>query len=113
LAPATGAPGLGGLFGAFTAGVLASRLAGCATASVDAIAAADAIAKKIRMFSFPLKVDDAHKLLSSGECSCVAFPTETDHESAHQHPLVLLTRETNGQRARFLMMVTARHWLLP
>jgi hypothetical protein len=32
-APETGAPGFGGLFGVFTAGVLASRFAGWATAT--------------------------------------------------------------------------------
>jgi hypothetical protein len=41
-APAAGAPGLGGLCGVFTAGVLASRFAGCAIATVDIAAAAGA-----------------------------------------------------------------------
>jgi hypothetical protein len=57
-APATGAPGLRGLFGVFTAGVLASRFAGCAIATVDIPAATRAIARMRRMllFSFGLLV---------------------------------------------------------
>src|SRR6476646_10776317 len=39
LEPATGAPGLGGVLGVLTAGVLASRLAGCAMAVLVIIAA--------------------------------------------------------------------------
>jgi hypothetical protein len=44
VAPETGAPGLGGLLGVFTAGVFASRFAGCAMAALVIIAAAAAIA---------------------------------------------------------------------
>src|SRR5438309_4187645 len=51
-APATGAPGLGGAFGVFTAGVLASRLAGCATAAVEMVAAMTASGRMSRMFCF-------------------------------------------------------------
>jgi hypothetical protein len=43
--PATGAPGLGGVLGLLTAGVLASRLAGWAIALLVNIAAAAAITR--------------------------------------------------------------------
>ena len=48
--------GLGGVLGVLTAGVLASRLAGCATAKVESIAAAAALV-------------DRHALVCSSESS--------------------------------------------
>jgi hypothetical protein len=42
--------GVGRSLGVFTAGVLASRFPGCATANVGIIAAAAAIARYVRMF---------------------------------------------------------------
>src|SRR3954467_10066256 len=52
LEPATGAPGLGGVLGELTAGVLASRFAGCAMAVPVIIAAAAAIARYVRILLF-------------------------------------------------------------
>src|SRR5688572_10596299 len=53
LAPATGAAGFGGLLGAFTAGVLASRAAGCCWATAGMATATKAAAIKILRMRVP------------------------------------------------------------
>ena len=66
-----GSPGLGGTrLGAFTAAVLASRLAGCATASVEGIAAApQSQVIALGCSCFPLKVEDlTHPPSDAPEC---------------------------------------------
>jgi hypothetical protein len=70
VAPETGAPGLGGLLGVLTAGVLASRFAGCAMSSAG-YHRGRCRDRKIgtHVSFFLLKGIDVHKLLSLDESS--------------------------------------------